>query len=330
MDLEKTKKEILLEKKANKIKSVTLSEVVEMSYQELMDTRPEDVISYGYDWLDSRLAGIFKGELILIGGESGTGKSTFATNIVYKASKTVKCAIFALEERLENYGKKAVYFAIGKIRKSEGKKNYPYNVYIRGELNHLPEFQKYYARAFDLLKNENVLFQKVEEKLSFDILKKRLEILHSQGVELILLDHLHYFDLLRGNNTKSDYIEEIMTDLHLLLNKTGLRLLLIAHYRKLNNTKPTLDSFKDSISIVQNADHVINIWRDREEKGDSEMEKLLKYQTTFYIPKTRNINGEATITVTFNPDTYDYTDPKETSGGTYPAENFNNQNGLEI
>jgi hypothetical protein len=70
-----------------------------------------------------------------------------------------------------------------------------------------------------------------------------------------------------------------------------------------------LDSFKDSISIPQNANYVVNMWRDRSEKGD-------QFETTFYIPKVRNPNGEATIKMKYDPTTNEYVDELENSFGT--------------
>jgi hypothetical protein len=113
---------------------------------------------------------------------------------------------------------------------------------------------------------------------------------------------LHYFDLGADKGSKADYIEKVMVQLKSTLNRTGLRCLLVVHYKKLGGAKPDLDSFKDSISIVQNANYVINIWRERGEGMTEEN----RYTTTFSIPKSRNPNGEATITVEFDPDTNDY------------------------
>jgi len=82
--------------------------------------------------------------------------------------------------------------------------------------------------------------------------------------------------------------------------KTGARVLMVVHYKKLDGKKPSLDSFKDSISIVQNANYVINLWRDRSEQSQ------VNSETLFLIPKTRNPNGEATITAIFDRGINDY------------------------
>lgn len=284
---------------------LSFSEVLRSGMDDLMATTAKDVVSFGYNWLDDQLTGLFPGELVVVGSESGGGKTTFATNIVYRASQSRRCVVFALEDRLQDYGLKALYFEIGKIRKKSfgnDTKNYPWNVFRKGELNQNPQFMAHLDLAYKNLKNENIQFVKARDQMNVDVLEKALNDFARDGVELVLIDHLHYFDLNADSGSKADYIEKVMVKLKTVLNNTGLRALLIVHYKKLGGAKPNLDSFKDSISIVQNANYVINIWRERGENTTEEN----KYQTIFSIPKSRNPNGEATITVEFDPNTNDY------------------------
>ncbi len=287
------------------IKFLTFSDVLDLGYDELLSTNSDDVISFGYNWLDDQLTGLFPGELVVIGGEAGTGKTLFATNIIYKASRGHKCAVYALEDRLEDYGIKALYFRVGQVRKEmEGveKMNYDWNNFRKNSIldKNFPAFLK---RAKKELSNSNIIFAKVDCMMNIDILETLVEEQAKMGVELFLIDHLHYFDLNSASMSKADYIETIMVRLRTLQRKTGARILLVVHYKKLNGLKPTLDSFKDSISIVQNANYVINIWRDRTPDNE-DLHK--QYKTYFYIPKSRNPNGEGMIEVEYDPATGDY------------------------
>ena len=240
---------------------------------------------------------------MVIGGETGTGKTTWATNVIYKASKKHKCAVFALEDRLADYGIKAVYFEIGRLRKinlGSGVPNYPWNDYRRNQIRDL-EYAGLKKEAMQNLRNENVFFARVPKQMNIDIFEKLVELKVSEGFELFLVDHLHHFDLSKDRNeNKADYIEKLMVRMVTLLKRTGARVLLVVHYRKLGDKKPTLDSFKDSISIAQNANYVINIWRDRTQKTEKD------YTTTFSVSKSRNPNGEGTMEVVFDPITSDY------------------------
>jgi replicative DNA helicase len=227
-----------------------------------------------------------------------TGKTTFVTNIVFKASKKHKVMIFALEDRLQDYGIKAVYFELGKIRHSEYLKNYPWNDYRKNNIDD-PRYLELRKRAENNLENENILFEDCPDLIDLELLEKIIEKRSSEGIDLFVIDHLHYFDLLKGENSKADYVERMMIRIKKLQIRTGARIIMVAHYRKLDGRKPSLDSFKDSISICQNANYVINLWRDRSENA-------IRTETKIMIPKSRNPNGECTITATFNPETNDF------------------------
>lgn len=283
----------------------TLTDVLMMADKELKETDPDSIVSFGYPWLDNMMTGFFPGELLVLGGESGSGKTVFGTNIIYKSARSgVKSCIFALEDRLVDYGIKALYFEIGKIRRNklgDGDNevyNYPWNDYRKNTIKD-PKFEEYKKLAIENLKNDDIVFAKVDRQLDIDMLEKLVEEKISQGFKLFLIDHLHYFDLLKGDSSKADYIESVMIRIKQLQNRTGARVILIVHYKKLDGKKPTMDSFKDSISIVQNANYVLNLWRDRSPGADH-------FKTFLFCPKSRNPNGEFTLKLTFNPATNDY------------------------
>src|SRR3989344_1801406 len=280
--------------------SLTFTDVVKVGMEELDSTIPDNIVSFGYEWLDNQLTGIFPGDLVVVGAETGVGKNVFGTNIMIKASRKHKCHIFALEDRLQNYGMKAVYFELGKVRKKYLGEvlNYPWNDYRRNMIKDL-KYKEYRTEAENNLANSNLTFSGCDEMIDIDILEKMIEKKVLEGVSLFLIDHLHFFDLLKGKNNKSDYVEHLMIRLTILRKRTGARIILIVHYKKLESTKPKAASFKDSISIPQNADYVINLWRDRSELAD-------KYKTILTIPKSRKPNGEATIEIEFDPNVNDY------------------------
>lgn len=291
----------------------TYTEVVEMAITELKSTDPKQILSFGYEFLDNKLTGIFPGEMVIIGGESGTGKTTFAMNIAYKASLTKKVMVFALEDRLVDYGIKALFFEINRIRKGKGMKGLPWNAYRRNEVEAL-DYESQREEAQRNLKNEKLLFVSCPRQITLEVVENTIANATEDGVELFLIDHLHYFDLTRGNKSKADYVEEVMVRLKQLQTRVGARILMVVHYRKLNGQKPSLDSFKDSIAIPQNANYVLNLWRDRSPKAERPEETML------FIPKSRNPNGEATFVMKFDPEKNDYEQVSTSFGGPQSAD----------
>lgn len=303
---------------------LNFTQVLLQASDELDNLDPKSVISFGYDWLDDRLTGLFPGQMAVFGGESGSGKTTFATNIIYKASKNRKCVMFALEDRLLDYGLTAIYFEIGRIRRRKNKFNHPWNIYRRNEIQ-TEEYFSEKQEAIEVLSNGNIEFLVAEKMVTVETIEEIIRKKTEEGTNLFLLDHLHYVDLSRGKASKADYIEQVVTRLKSVLNSTGASLLMIVHYKKLEGKKPTLDSFKDSISIVQNANYVISLWRDRNSNDEKE-----RYKTTFFIPKARNPNGECQIEVDFDKNTNDYKPISQWQTGTRTYETESDPNKFNI
>lgn len=288
---------------------ISFKELLSRARKELSETKPEDCVSFGYDFLDEKMTGIFPGELVVVGGETGSGKTQLCTNMIYKAAaRGIKCAVFALEDRLEEYGMKSLYFKVCQyIRQEEGPRapNYSWNSFRKNAIQD-GKIEVRMDKAEEELGARNVDFFNVNIQMNIDILESMIDEKVREGTQLFLVDHLHYFDLHADKESKADYIEKLMVRLKMMQKRNGARIILICHYRKLNQSKPTLDSFKDSIAIVQNSNYVLNIWRDRKLAFKDRDSTRSIYTTTFFIPKARNPNGEGVIEVEFNPLVGDY------------------------
>ena len=263
---------------------------------------PEKVLSYGYDWLDEKLTGIMPGNLIVIGGESGTGKTTFATKIALNASTQVKVSAYVLEDRIEDYMEKWLWTEVNRQKKKSGvnQVGYPWNDYILKKIEDpaFPELEEKARKV--ILKYKQVSFARFDELPTVDSVLEKMREDAVNGTELFLLDHLHYLSLFEKNRSKADLIEETMVKIKTFLNNHGVAMLMVVHYKKLDGAKPRLDSFKDSVAIPQNASTIINLYRDRDK------EKANPYETDFIVPKSRNPNGEFRIKTVYDPveDTY--------------------------
>jgi len=90
------------------------------------------------------MSGIYRGDLVLVGGKTGTGKTTFCSDMVYKASKAGrKCFIYGLEDTLTQYTEKMVYFEQCKILHERGGTGYTWNEFTRKEKD-TPVFKETY------------------------------------------------------------------------------------------------------------------------------------------------------------------------------------------
>ena len=297
---------------------VSMSELTRDTIQYYKKIDPEKIYKYGYKQFDEHLGGIYRGEVVLLGGETKTGKTTFLTSILKNNAEKHSVSFFCLEDALTEYALKQIWFEIGRARKAEGKTNYPWVMYRNNEIIDT-NFDKYMAEAAAKISTEsgNLSFydmnnESAPDMMNIDTLETMIERMARRGVGLFGVDHLHFFNNFVSRDSKADRIEEIMKRIKTLADRNNVAIILLAHYRKLNGEKPSLDSFKDSSSIVQIANVVINMWRDRTSETT---------ETHFALPAVRSPSGEATITMNFNKETFTY-EPVETTIGVSTSEQF--------
>lgn len=310
-------------KKDSDLIHISRTKAISKAFDALTETKKEDIVKYGYDFIDQKLLGIFKGDLVVVGSETGGGKTTFVNHVAASsAQQGKKVAFFLLEDNPVDIALNDMYFEINRIREKEGKPAFPYEAY---RTNDIKDIHEWYARAYDNLKYDNVEYIKradgqiMTEK---EVIEKIKEI--KDQYDLIIIDHLHYIKFNSGRNLQEE-IEAFMRNLSATTISTGVRVILVAHYRKLGGQKPTDESFKDAQAIPQNATTTIHIWRDRkvddEEVGSDETEnynEMKKYQTEFYIQKSRMPFGTGSIKAQFNPTTNDYYNHSEWNPGSTP------------
>lgn len=293
-------------KKEGAFPFVDLSLMVDRAGAYLDALDPDSIFAYGYAPLDDHLGGIYPSEVVLIGGESGTGKTSFLTSVLKHNARKHPVAFFSLEDTLKDYTLKQIWFAMGKLRDAKGKKNYPWREF-RNNCITSPEYPEDRKAAEALVKEQGRLVfydrgdENAPDKMNVDTLTVLIEKAVKKGYKLFGIDHLHFFNMEVASSSKTDRIEEIMQRIKGLADKHEIAIILLAHYKKLMGEKPSLDSFKDSSAIVQTANVVINMWRDRSDDLGADLN-----ETHFMMPKVRSPVGEKTVIMRFNPYTFEY------------------------
>jgi len=299
-------------KKKESFPFIGLDKMVDASIKYIDELDPSSILSYGYKPLDDHIGGIYPSEVVLIGGESGTGKTSFLTSVLKHNARRHKVVFFSLEDTLNDYTLKQIWFEIGKIRKLRDLKNYPWKDF-RNNLITDTSYLVDRAKAEESIKEDaNLIFydrghEDAPDKMDIDTLEQLIDKAVERGHKLIGVDHLHFFNINESKASRATSIEQIMQRIKTLSEKHDIAIILLAHYKKLYGDKPSLDSFKDSSGITQTANIVINMWRDRSDDLGTDIN-----ETHFMMPKVRSPVGEKTIIMQFNPYTftYDYIDQK--------------------
>lgn len=194
----------------------------------------ENRLDFGISFLDESLLGIQKNDLVLIGAPSGAGKTELATSIALaNASQGKKVVYFALEAEpfeIENriiYKKKShLYF------KSGGTAYTSYDRWIIGECPHLDEIKDSVTIPKGCLRTRYAPGGYTMTDFENDY----LSVVHNS--DLVILDHIHYFDLETENENKE--YKSIIKKIRSNVLDFGKPMVVIAHLRKRDKKYPSL------------------------------------------------------------------------------------------
>jgi len=235
----------------NETGSITyLKEFEEQALEYLKDAGVYKGISTGYEYVDWLIGSFLPGELWTIGGDTGHGKSLFAMNVA---------------QNVYSRYQKPVLF-------------------INLELTVEQAVQRFYNLSGDDHDYAGIMTQ-TSADIDYKDVDKLMAQAKEQGVCLIVVDHLHFFDGAIGDNAASA-ITRLMRHFKKCAVKYEMPVIMLSHVTPqtkitkdgLETVKPDLHSFKNSKSIEQLSDMVGFVWREQDDTSRVE----------FYIRKNRS------------------------------------------
>lgn len=208
-------------------------------------------ISTGYKDLDFLLGSFLPGELFVIGGDTGHGKSLLAMNIAQNAYKQTELPVLL----------------------------------VNLELTRPQAVQRFYNLSGLDHDYEGILIQKAPavRYSDIDVLMKRAK---EEGACLVVIDHLHFFS--RSADNEARELSRITKHFKECAVENNLPVILLSHVtptRVMDQEgnvkkvyKPGLHNLKGSSAIEQDADMVSFVFRD--EQNPTQLE--------FYMKKNRS------------------------------------------
>jgi twinkle protein len=236
-------------------------------------TTPEPPCVHDYPWkgLQRKLHGIRYGELVTITAGSGIGKSSFCRELATGLlSKSERVGYLALEESNRRT-------ALGLMSASLG------TAYHLGEHS-----AKDLKEAYDqTLADWNLFLFDGFGSYDPDVIYNRVEYLAlGLDVRVVFLDHLSI--LLSGlDGDERRMIDQTMTRLRSLVERTGITMFLVSHLRRTGGDaktheeggRVTLGQLRGSAAIAQLSDTVIALERDQQSDSDTVV-RVLKNRFT--------------------------------------------------
>jgi replicative DNA helicase len=212
----------------------------------------------GFDRLDKMTAGMHPGDLIIVAGRPGMGKTAFALNIATNACATTKnaCAVFSLEMPKSQLVRRMLCSEArvdgGRMRTGQlVRDDWPKLANAAGWLSELPMFIDD-TPAITLL----------------ELRSKARRIQSEHGLGLIVIDYLQLMRSGSRNDSREQEISEISRNLKALAKELELPVIALSQLnrgvesRGVKDKRPQLSDLRESGAIEQDADTIWFIYRD--------------------------------------------------------------------
>ena len=219
---------------------------------------------FGINYLDYKLKGILRGDLILIGSRSGAGKSTIAKNIAMaNPSKSVKLL------SLENFAGDDIAIEVYKHYKTlSGDWNLNVRDFVSGDFD---KNKDYLLKAQAMANKKFEHIDLVSRQKGYVVKKLRDDIISAAqaGIGLVIIDHLDYLDKDSPNDNDNTHMTAVMKTIREVQDEYKCAIIAISHLRKSDSHKnapvvPSMDEFHGSSNKVKEATVVIMLAPDDE------------------------------------------------------------------
>ncbi len=264
-----------------------MSELLLESFEqlELLAERQEHVVGVptGFRDLDSKLAGLRGGDLVILAARPAVGKTAFALNVAVNAAKKgTSVAVFSLEMGADQL--------VQRVLCSEARVNL---AAVRSGSLTSEDWVKIHTAAGDL----SSLDLWVDDTSSISILeiraKARRQLRNAEGKGLIIVDYLQLMQP-QGRRTENRQVEiaEISRGLKILAKELGVPVIALSQLSRAVESRagkrPMLSDLRESGAIEQDADIVMFIDRNTDSRDDNEEDRPGAGMAEVIIAKHRN------------------------------------------
>lgn len=276
---------------------------------DLREKLGKKLLCFGIDYLDDALKGIFPDDLILIGAQSGIGKTQICCNIALANMRNGKDVhYFALEASEFEIERRLKYtLVMNEFFNDSGRPKIPfvsYTDWLSGIYFLHEKFNSYEISAAEKFNEtyKNLYIYNKQDKFGISELISSV-LMISKTTDLIIIDHAHYFDFDDDNENRS--IKELAKTIRHLAIEEQTPIILIAHLRKKDRGNddliPGIEEFHGSSDLYKIASRVITIAPGR--PTDDGM-----YETYFRVAKNRLDGGTTRYSAVeyYNPKTGGY------------------------
>ena len=217
----------------------------------------------GFNRLDGMTAGMHPGDLIIVAGRPGMGKTSFALNVGVNAShsrlgtdKAAGVAVFSLEMPKDQLVKRML---ASEARVDSSR--------IRTGQVHRDDWQSL-AQAAGTLSDLPMFIDDTPGLTLMELRAKARRLMSEHGLALIIIDYLQLMRSGTKNDSREQEISEISRSLKGLAKELGIPVIALSQLnrgvesRGNKDKRPQLSDLRESGAIEQDADTIMFVYRD--------------------------------------------------------------------
>jgi len=236
-------------------KSKTIKELIEEAINVIQHpTKSDNLITTQFTNLNNLINGFSFGELIVIGGRPGMGKTQLLINLATHISKIHPVLFFSfdLSEQLLSNRFLSVLTEI------------PTSNLVQSKLSNE---EMTILNTFEIDKHKNKLLVNDNRSSSMPNIKKYCKMqIDEAGIKVIMIDYLQLLTANRRGQTRDAEISYVCRELKNLATENNVCIILSSQLSRAVETrggdkKPQLSDLRDSGAIEQDADKVLFIYR---------------------------------------------------------------------
>ncbi len=275
----------------------------------------ENKLSWGVTLLDDATDGIFRNDFWLLGARSGTGKTNLSAWIAadnsMRGKKVAAFFLEATEDEIEDRLEFGFFMKAWRADHLDGPADPPkWRHWVHGHPGTMEIYAPYKDRVkADLkaaLKNLQTYY-KTTKKFTAEDLQREILRIHKE-VDLVVVDHFHFFDMKEGNMTSENAeATKLAATMRQVTISLGTPIVCVVHLNQTADSVmvPDLAHIHGSTNIHKLSTGVITIARAQDMKfGDAKCNGI---PTFFRIPKGRTEQVWQTAVCFWDPDSGTYT-----------------------
>lgn len=245
-------------------------------------------INTGFRGLNQILGGFFFGQLVILAGTTGSGKSTVASQFaIFSVDAGVRTFFYSGE--LENWQLKSwfEFQAAGKVNIADERDRAGFQ-YYRLKAGTEEKLENWYGDLVSMYDNKEVESEEAEQQSVEQYIHDAIR----QGSRMLIIDNLMTaMDEYSGDDfyrAQTNFIRK----LSMTAKRNNVVIILVAHFKKTNGISSNIENVSGSSNIVNLADVVITFRQptEKEIKEGKRCSRIMEVMKNRMVGKTGEIN----------------------------------------